>query len=82
MGNKQRSGDDRTPDKTIGQVEYANNEGGGEQGRQRGSTRTVTQEDRRARKSQMEGPAAYAPRETEDIRSTSGDPAEKKTGEF
>jgi hypothetical protein len=34
-------------------------------------------------KSQKEGPAAYAPhREDADIRSTSGDPAKKKTGEF
>jgi hypothetical protein len=33
--------------------------------------------------SQKEGPAAYAPhQEDEDIRSTSGDPAKKKTGEF
>jgi hypothetical protein len=27
----QRQGDNRTPDKTIGQVKYADNEGGGEQ---------------------------------------------------
>ena len=26
----QRAGDNRTPDKTIGQVKYADNEGGGE----------------------------------------------------
>jgi hypothetical protein len=38
----QRQGDNRTPDKTIGQVEYADNEGGGEQRNQRGSTRSTT----------------------------------------
>ena len=27
----QRQGDNRTPDKSIGQVQYADNEGGGEQ---------------------------------------------------
>lgn len=35
-----RQGDNRTPNKTIGQVKYADNEGGGEQKNQRGSTRT------------------------------------------
>lgn len=33
-------GDNRTPEKTIGQVKYADNEGGGEQKKSRGSTRT------------------------------------------
>ena len=33
-------GDNRTPDKTIGQVKYADNEAGGEQENQGGSTRT------------------------------------------
>ena len=38
----QRQGENRTPDKTIGQVQYAGNEGGGEQKKknQQGSTRT------------------------------------------
>ena len=40
----QRPGDNRTPDKTIGQVKYADNEGGGEQKNQGGSTRTTTPE--------------------------------------
>ena len=35
-----QQGDNRTPDKTIGQVKYADNEGGGEQKNTRGSTRT------------------------------------------
>ena len=35
-----QQGDNRTPDKTIGQVKYADNEGGGEQKTSRGSTRT------------------------------------------
>ena len=40
----QRPGDNRTPDKTIGQVKYADNEGGGEQKKQDASTRTTTPE--------------------------------------
>jgi hypothetical protein len=44
----QRQGDNRTPDKTIGQVKYADNEGGGEQKKQRGSTRTSLKPERRA----------------------------------
>jgi hypothetical protein len=36
----QRPGDNRTPDKTIGQVKYADNEGG-EQKNQRGTTRAT-----------------------------------------
>jgi hypothetical protein len=39
----QRQGDNRTPNKTIGQVEYADNEGGGEQKNRRGSTTTEKQ---------------------------------------
>jgi hypothetical protein len=35
-----RQGDNRTRDKPIGQVEYADNEGGGEQKKQGGSTKT------------------------------------------
>jgi hypothetical protein len=34
-------GDNRTPEMPIGQVEYADNEGGGEQKKQGGSTRTT-----------------------------------------
>lgn len=34
-------GDNRTPNRPIGQVEYADNEGGGEQKSQSGSTRTT-----------------------------------------
>lgn len=34
-------GDNRTPDKTIGQVKYADNEGGDEQNKQAGSTNTT-----------------------------------------
>jgi hypothetical protein len=44
----QRQGDNRTPDKTTGQVEYADNEGGGEQKNQRGSTRTSLKPERKA----------------------------------
>jgi hypothetical protein len=77
----QRQGDNRTSDKTIGQVEYADNEGGEEQKQKGGSTPTST-ESLQAQKSQIEGPAAYAPHESEVIRATSGDPAKKKTGEF
>ena len=40
----QRPGDSRTPDKTIGQVKYADSEGGGEQTKQGGTTRTTTPE--------------------------------------
>jgi hypothetical protein len=40
----QRQGDNRTPDKTIGQVKYADNERGGEQKKQGGSPRTMTPE--------------------------------------
>lgn len=76
------TGDNRTPDKTIGQVKYADNEGGGEQERKGGSTLTSTKDSLQAQRSQIEGPAAYAPRENEDIRATTGDPAKKKTGEF
>jgi hypothetical protein len=70
----QQPGDNRTPDKPIGQVKYADNEAGGEQKKQGGSTRTSTLEDQGVRdrpgqdrpkksalKSQTEGPAAYAP---------------------
>jgi len=39
----QQPGDNRTPDKTIGQVNYADNEAGGEQN-PAGSTRTTTPE--------------------------------------
>jgi hypothetical protein len=78
----QNPGDNRTPDKPIGHVEYADNEGGGDQKEQSGSTRTSTLEDNRAQRSQAEGPAAYAPHEDQVIRSKSGDPARKKTGEF
>ena len=39
-----RPGDNRTPDKTIGQVKYADNEGGNEQKKQGGSTQTTTPE--------------------------------------
>jgi hypothetical protein len=60
----QRRGDDRTPDKNIGQVEYADNEGGGEQRSQGGSTRTTTLEDFRV-KSQADGPAAYSRQQSE-----------------
>jgi hypothetical protein len=78
----QNRGDNRTPDKPIGQVEYGDNEGGGEQKKQRGSTRTSTLEDYRTRRLQTEGPAAYAPHEDQVIRAKSGEPARKKTGEF
>jgi hypothetical protein len=37
---KARPGDNRKPDKIIGQVKYADNEGGNEQKMQEGSTRT------------------------------------------
>jgi len=37
-----RPGDNRTPDKTIGQVKYADNEGG--EKNERGSTRVTTPE--------------------------------------
>jgi hypothetical protein len=44
-GDRQRrQGDNRTPDKTIGQVKYADNEGGNEQDRQGGSTRTTSED--------------------------------------
>jgi hypothetical protein len=39
--SEQAPGEARTPDKTIGQVKYADHEGGGEQKHQRGSTRTT-----------------------------------------
>jgi hypothetical protein len=39
-----RPGHNRTPDKTIGQVKYADDERGGEQKKQGGSTRTTTPE--------------------------------------
>jgi hypothetical protein len=80
--NGPQQGDNRTPDRTIGQVKYADSEAGGDQGRRAGATQTTPLERQRAEKSQKEGPAAYAPHENEDIRATSGDPAKKKTGEF
>ena len=40
----QRPGDNRTPDKTIGQVKYADHEGSGEQKKRHGSTSTATPE--------------------------------------
>jgi hypothetical protein len=43
-----RQGDNRTPYKTIGQVKYADNEGGGEQKQPRGSTRTSLKPERKA----------------------------------
>lgn len=79
-------GDNRTPDKTIGQVKYAGDEAGGEQKTKgdsaRGSTRTTTADDDRARKSQQAGPAAYAPHEDGERAFPDRDPAKKKTGEF
>jgi hypothetical protein len=36
----QRQGNNRAPNKTTDRVKYADNEGGGEQKNQRGSTRT------------------------------------------
>ena len=45
----QRQGDNRTPDKSIGQVQYADNEGGGEQKKkQQGSTRTSLKPEQQA----------------------------------
>jgi hypothetical protein len=80
--SQREQGANRTSNKPIGQVEYADNEGGGEQKRQGGSTRTTTLEEqgvardqrgrdqpadkRRAQKSQTEGPAAYAPHQEDE----------------
>lgn len=66
------SGDARTPDKRIGQVAYADT-----------SKDTKKPPSKAAEKSSLEGPAAYAPHEDEDVRARPGtDPAKKKTGEF
>jgi len=57
-------------------VKYADNEGGGEEGQQAGSTRTSLPSDqKRAQQSQNEGPAAYAPHADEPA---SGDEARKR----
>jgi hypothetical protein len=69
--DKPEAGDARTPDRRIGEVAYADNTG-----------KKSAKPDKAAQKSALEGPAAYAPHENEDIRSNSGDPAKKKTGEF
>jgi hypothetical protein len=74
MSDKQSppSGDARTADKRIGQVAYADT-----------SKDTKKPASKAAVKSSMEGPAAYAPHEDEDVRARPDiDPAKKKTGEF
>jgi hypothetical protein len=65
MANTQRAnnqdankGDNRTPDKTIGQVNYADHHGD-QKNEKLGSDK------KNAQKSQNEGPAAYAPHEDE-----------------
>jgi hypothetical protein len=66
------SGDARTPDKRIGQVAYADT-----------SKDTKKPPNKAAIKSNLEGPAAYAPHEDEGVRARpDSDPAKKKTGEF
>lgn len=70
--SKTNNGDARTPDKRIGEVAYAD-----------ASKDTKKSPSKAAVKSSLEGPAAYAPHEDEDIRARPGsDPAKKKTGEF
>jgi hypothetical protein len=83
--SQSRQGDNRTPDKTIGEVKYAGGQGVVPRD-QRGQAQSLEQpaDKKRAQQSQTEGPAAYAPhQEAEDIRANPGlDPAKKKTGEF
>jgi hypothetical protein len=55
------AGDNRTPDKTIGQVKYA--DGQEIAGDQRGQDQSADK--KRAQESQEEGPAAYAPQKDE-----------------
>ena len=76
MNQKQQSaannGDARTPDKRIGEVAYADT-----------SKDTKKPPTKAAVKSSLEGPAAYAPHEEEDVRALpDSNPAKKKTGEF
>jgi hypothetical protein len=67
------NGDARTPDKRIGEVAYADTS----------KDAKIKPPSKEAQKSSLEGPAAYAPRENEDVRARpSTDPAKKKTGEF
>jgi hypothetical protein len=46
QGSKQRqAGDNRTPDKTIGQVKYADDQGGNGRNRQSAATRNTSESD-------------------------------------
>jgi hypothetical protein len=69
--HKPEAGDARTPDKRIGEVAYADN-----------SDKKPAKPNKADQKSAIEGPAAYAPHQNEEICSNSGDPAKKKSGEF
>jgi hypothetical protein len=73
-------GDNRTPDKTIGQIKYAHGQGTARDER----VQERPPDKQLAHQSQAEGPASYAPhQEDEDMRARPGqDPAKKKTGEF
>ena len=48
QASQNRQGDNRTPDKPIGQVKYADNEGGNEQKGPGGSTRTTLEKQDRS----------------------------------
>jgi hypothetical protein len=83
MANIQRAnhkdiskGDNRTPDKTIGQVKYADHHGdqtGEKIGSDKTSAKTSEEKSQNAQKSQNEGPAAYAPHEDEPTRPKGAD---------
>ena len=74
-----KSGENRTPDKTVGQVKY----GDGQDAAHGNSGQDQARDNKEALQSQKEGPAAYAPHEEENIRAKPNtDPAKKKAGEF
>jgi hypothetical protein len=60
VDENQQQGDQRTPDKTIGQIKYAGGQDSITKGK--GGVGSANQKAGvRSEKSQMEGPAAYAP---------------------
>ena len=88
-------GDNRTPDKPIGQVKYADNEAGEQNKSETPKTKATDnvglQDDHdpsdigqkgvnnaKAEKSQMEGPAAYAPHEEGERAFPDRNPTEKR----
>ena len=61
----QKQGDARTPDKTIGQIKYAETKSQGVTRDERGQDQPADK--KRAQQSAQEGPAAYAPHEDEPV---------------